>query len=135
MKKLLTATLLCALSFSASAAIDLDGKTFEAVGSEPISLSFENGKATLDTRCYDAVGVYSVSESNGKNKINFALKDYINVLPKEECIQSPIEKSMVISALHSLTWNDSFESKVNNDFGVTVNVFGETGAIISYTVQ
>ena len=84
---------------------------------------FENGKATLDTRCYDAVGVYSVSESNGKNKINFALKDYINVLPKEESIQSPIEKSMVISALHSLTWNDSFESKVNNDFGVTSECF------------
>lgn len=140
MKKLLLASLLVSLpafagSFPAPS-VDLEGRTFESIGSNPISITFEKDRAVLDTLCHDAVGIYSVEDlADDKIKINFALQDYINVLPKSECIQSEAEKSLSITALHALAWNESTEITLQNGFDMKVNMYGETGAIVTYNVK
>lgn len=137
MKKTLLTSIVVLMSTAFTAnATSLEGKVFESIGNDGITITFSKNEATLDTKCHDAVGNYSIEEKgDGSLKVNFALQNYINVLKESECVQSPAEKSMAQTALHALVWNDSMKFELDKDLHAKVNMYGETGAIISYNVK
>lgn len=98
--------------------------------SSDISISFKDDKATLSTKCYDAVGIYNATKKENSLKINFALQDYVNV---KNCSKYESEQAKI--ALHTLAFNESVNFKFSNDFLPLADFYSDQGSIMSFNVS
>lgn len=134
-KTIITAALLiAATSVSANDQVHtFSGKTFTSnFASGDINLNFiNNTEVILNTKCHDVKGKYQVfKKENNTYKIDFALQEYINVVP--DCQKHSYIKDMAKVALNTLNNNESIEIKVDDLLNTNVIMYSDQGSIFSY---